>query len=410
MKAVVSRNDSFYAGQSAAYLVGPLDDLAEPSALRTRLQTIAAGGPGHRLGFRPSRGSRRWEYDPDCAGAVITSGSAVDMSDPAGALSGLLADGPAIPPATVHVHVEKPWLFLNFDHGLGGGRLFSEVIAAATGSGSGFAEPAPATGARNPGLRALAHTARTHPLRLLRSLDEPFRKTADVVHTGGFDEREALAYARSAPDFLERLRAVRDDRVPGAPLSALITSLFLNTLREHDIEPEDEVSVLVDLGRYLPEHAGTLSNFVGIVPITTAPPHPPEAIAAAINEYTHGCRALVRYGMGYAARLRARPASTPRWRTDSARARIVVTDHANSPAGRKISWAPSADGHYFVRKAPVRYANQISLAVNRVASQLHLTASYYAGTFAADTVEAVLAQVLEDDSASALGKPNLKVR
>lgn len=406
MSARVSRNDWFYAGQPATYLVGPLERVLTPPLLKARLKTIASSGPHNRLGLRPDRASRRWDFDPACDGIVVTSGPAPDMADPARTLLDLMADGPAVPPATVHIHTADRWLFLNFDHGIGGGRLFSEVIAAASGEGSGFTEPAPVTTSRNPGLRALMHTARTEPMRLLRALDEPFRgRSADVVPTGPFDERESLAYARSRPDFLELVRANRDKHLPRAPLSALILSAFMRALRSSGITPEEDVALLVDLGRYLPPGSGTLSNFVGIAPIQAAPPYDPSAIAGAISDYTHGCRALVRYGMGYAARLRTRPADLPRWQTGSRRARIVVTDHANSAAGHKISWASTSDGHYFVRKAPVRYANQISLAINRVGSELHLTASYYGSTFDPGTVNAVLDSIVAPDSPLACTAP-----
>ncbi|MED5812397.1 hypothetical protein VST63_08490 [Mycolicibacterium sp. 050232] len=398
MSTRVSRNDWFYAAQPATYLVGPLERVLSPDLLKARLQTIAAEGPHNRLGLRPSRTSRRWEFDPSCDGVVLTSGPAPDMTDPASALLDLLAGGPTIPPATVHVHIAERWLFLNFDHGLGGGRLFSEVIAAAGTEGHGFSAPVPVTTTRNPGLRAFAHTVRKEPTRLVRALDEPLRRSAAVVPTGQLDERESLAYARSRPDFLEAVRANRDEHLSGAPLSALIISAFTEGLHSHGIPPEDEVGLLVDLGRYLPPGAGTLSNFVGIAPIQIAPPYDPAAVAGAINDYTHGCRALIRYGMAYAARLRTRPADLPRWQTNSRRARIIVTDHANSAAGNKVSWAATPGGHHFVRKAPVRYANQISLAINRVASELHLTASYYASTFRPEMIAAVLDRIVAADS------------
>lgn len=398
MTTQVSRNDCFYAGQPATYLVGPLEQVLPPDRLKARLQTIAAAGPQNRLGMRPRRGSRHWDFDPECDGVMLTSGPAPDISDPARAMLDLLAGGPAVPPATVHVHIADRWLFLNFDHGLGGGRLFSEVIAAAGSDGHGFSEPAPVATTSNPGLRAFAHTARKEPMRLLRALDEPLRRSAAVVPTGQFDEPESLAYARSRPGFLEEVRSNRDICLPRAPLAAIVLSAFLDGLCSHGITPEDEVGLLVDLGRYLPPQAGTLANFVGIAPIQVAPPYDPALVAGAISEYTHGCRALVRYGMAYAARLRTRPADLPRWQTNSRRARIVVTDHANSAAGSKISWATTPNGHHFVRKAPVRYSNQISLAVNRVDSELHLTASYYASTFDPETISAVLDRIVATDS------------
>jgi hypothetical protein len=151
---------------------------------------------------------------------------------------------------------------------------------------------------------------------------------------------------------------------------------------------------MVDLNRYLPSDAGTLSNFLGAAQVSVSWPYDPAEIAASVKDYTNGFRALVGYGMGYAARLASRPASKTVWNSGSSRARLVVSDHSNMPGAQRISWSTSTSPHVFVRLLPVGFANQISLAINRVQSELHLTASYYDCVFDTAKLQAALDSIV----------------
>ena len=141
------------------------------------------------------------------------------------------------------------------------------------------------------------------------------------------------------------------------------------------------MSVMVDLNRHLPSDVGTLSNFVGAALVRISSPYDPAEIAASIKDYTNGFRALVGYGMGYARRLASRPASKTVWNSGSSRARVTVSDGSDLPAAQRISWSTSTSPHVFVTRLPIGFANQISLAINRVQSELHVTASYYDSVF-----------------------------
>jgi hypothetical protein len=386
----VSNVDRTYAGNPVCYLVGPLRSADTTQTLRRRLIAIANSGPANRIGLLPNKAARRWRFDPLCESITITTGPAPDMTNPAEAMSRLDAAAADVPSIPLHLHLAAPWLFVKFDHGLGGGRLFTELIAAIGCDELGFAQPLPDSSCSRPGLRAAVSMLRRNPTRLLADMNEVHRRGHDLQALMPTDGVVSIAYARSRPSFLDDLRLIRDRRFPGVSLTAMITSCFLNSLNEHGIEVHETVSFLVDLARYLPDGVGTLSNFVGTAPVHVSRPFDPRNLTAGINEYTEGARSLVRFGMAYAMTLLHGPPGNILYQGDDSRAKITISDHASTTAAGKIAWADSPDGHIFVRKAPVGFTNQITLAINRIRSQLHLTASYYETAFDRSTVQAVL--------------------
>ena len=153
---------------------------------------------------------------------------------------------------------------------------------------------------------------------------------------------------------------------------------------------------MVDLGRHLPSGVGTLSNFVGTALVRISSPYDPAEIAASIKDYTNGFRSLVGYGTAYAKHLASRPASKTAWSSGSSRACVVVSDGSNLPAAQRISWSTSTNPHVFVTRLPISLANQISLAVNRVQSELHVTASYYDCVFDTAKLQASLDSIVAE--------------
>jgi hypothetical protein len=384
-----------FAGHAVAYLVGPFDHLDDRDRLRRRLRAIARGGPPNRIGLLPDPNRRRWRFDSTCSSVAVCEGPAIDSDDPARTLQHLIAADPQVPDVSLRVHVADPWLFIVYDHGLGGWRLFAEIMAAVGAAEPGFAHPPPLVNCRNPGLRATIHAVRTEPWQLLKALNEPVRKLRRAGRAmTPFAGRVSVAYARSGADFLTRAREIRDRYWPGVSISAIITSSFLRSLESHGITPEEQVSFMVDLNRYLPSDVGTLSNFVGIAPVSISSPYDPAEIAASIKNYTNGFRALVGYGIGYAARLASRPASKTVWSSGSSRASVVVSDGSDLPAAQRIPWSTSTSLHVFVTRLPIGLANQISLAINRVQSELHVTASYYDCVFDAAKLQASLDSIV----------------
>jgi len=391
----VSVIDVAYAGHSVAYLVGPLDHLDDPDRLRLRLRAIAQGGPPNRIGLLPDPNRRRWRFDSTCSSVAVCEGPGMDCDDPARTLEKLTAAGPQVPDVSLRVHVADPWLFIVYDHGLGGWRLFAEIMASVGAAEPGFAHPPPLVNCSNPGLRATIHAVRTEPWQLLKALNEPVRR---LRRAGGtmtpFAGRVSVAYARSGADFLTRAREIRDQYWPGVSTSAIITSSFLRSLESHGITPEEQVRFMVDLNRHLPSDVGTLSNFVGTALVSVSSPYDPAEIAASIKDYTNGFRALVGYGMGYAKQLASRPASKTAWSSGSSCARVVVSDGSDLPAAQRISWSTSTSPHVFVTRLPIGFANQISLAINRVQSELHVTASYYDCVFDTAKLQASLDSIV----------------
>lgn len=258
MNVTVTRNDRLYAGHRARYLVGPLDNMDDLRALRKRLQVIASRGPQSRIGLIPDPSGVSWVFDPTAETVVVTEGPRLDVREPAR----VIADFP-VPmsrPTPMHIHLAAPYLLFEFDHGFGGGRLMTELIAAITSDSPGFADPPPACMARRAGLRAFSHEARTHPAVMLRALDELHRRSTPPATNGAFNEPRQLVYARSEVDFLTRLRAERDITSPGVTILALVTASILRSLNSVGIQTDSDVGVMVDLSRHLPVGVGTLSN------------------------------------------------------------------------------------------------------------------------------------------------------
>ena len=389
-------SDRAYAGNSVSYLVGPLAEPEHPTTLKKRLRYIAEHVPGGRIGLMPSNESARWRVDPTCGHIRITADAGLDLSDPAGAVRTLNSAGRLDENTSLRIHIEKSWLYLNFDHGLGGGRLFGEVIAAIGAVEPGFAQPLPATACRRPGLRAAIHSLHKAPVRFAKAaVAEPFRGASSASVADQFHGDVAIAYARSRAGYLDDVRDFRDRRCHGVSSSSLITTYLLRALEAQGILLEAEVNVVVDLHRYLPPDIGTFSNFIGTAALPISWPYAPSAISETLTAYTDSYRLLARYGMSsVAAKLKHRSGAVKIRRGDNARARVVVTDHCASTAARKIRWASDVAQHVFIRQAPVGVSNQITLAINRVGSELHLTASYFDSEFDSSSVQAAIDSVV----------------
>ncbi len=388
----VSRNDCLFAGNRGRYFVGPLENMDDSVRLRERLTAIAAGGPSQRVGLFPDPRSRRWRFDPT-AGAdwvTIIEHPALDVTDPGRALTDFVVDPDNRTP--MHLYLADPWLFIDFDHGLGGGKFITELIAAITSDATAFADPQPLTDCRAPLLRALTHSARTQPRKLIQSVDLN-RGPNPPTCTGPFEETTDVVFVRSEPEFLRQVRALRDRDNPGASVLAVLTSAMLHALNAVGIETDPAVGVMVDLGRYLPTGTGTLSNFVGVAPISVPPPFGARAIGDQIERYTTGYRSISRYGLATLVGLLRPTTQTFTQHCEDTRARLVVTDHGETPAARKIRWAQPESSRVYLRHAPIGYSNQVTLATNRVGNQLHLSATFYATTFDRGSIDTALRRV-----------------
>lgn len=362
--------------------------------LRRRLQRIAAAGARNRLGLFPDATSRRWRFDPSAGpeSVSICQLPAPDMSDP-----GRMVTDFTVKPADqapMNIYLADPWLLIDFDHGLGGAKLLTELIAAITSDAPAFAEPEPVSDCRHPVLRAFAHSARVAPLALARAADLD-RHPNQPVCSEAFDQIPEVVHTHSDPQFLQQLRTLRDRDLPGVSVSAIVTSATLLALDAVGVETDPAVGIMVDVGRYLPPGTGTLSNFTGLAPISVTPPFAASAIGEQVDGYTNGYRALTRYGMSTIAAWRRPLVKSTVKHSDDGRARLVVTDHGEPRSARKIRWAGPEESRVYIRHAPIGYSNQITLAINRIGNQLQLSASFFATEFDRATIAAALERVVE---------------
>ncbi|MGH3584270.1 MAG: hypothetical protein ACRDUB_21965, partial [Mycobacterium sp.] len=225
--ASVSRNDCLFAGNRGRYFVGPLENMDDSARLRERLGRIAAGGPSNRIGLFPDPTSRRWQFDPTAGTESVTiiENPALDVTDPGRALTDFVVDADHRTP--MHLYLADPWLFIDFDHGLGGGKFITELIAAITSDAMLFADPQPLTDCRAPLLRALTHSARVDPRKLVAAIDLE-RGPNPPSCSGPFEETTDVVFVRSDPEFLRQVRARRDRDNPGASVLAMLTSAMLH--------------------------------------------------------------------------------------------------------------------------------------------------------------------------------------
>lgn len=388
----VSRNDCLFAGNRGRYFVGPLEEMDDAPTLRERLGRIAAGGPLNRVGLFPDPTSRHWRFDAKAGTDWVTIADhpALDGSDPGRTVTDFVVDPKSQTP--MHLYLARRWLLIDFDHGLGGGKFITELIAAMTSDAPAFAEPQPLTDCRAPLLRALTHSARTQPRKLIQSVDLD-RGPNPPSCSGPFEETTDVVFVRSDPEFLRQVRALRDRDNPGASVLAMLTSAMLRALNAVGIETDPAVGVMVDLGRFLPKGTGTLSNFVGVAPISVSPPFGARVIGDQIERYTTGYRSLSRYSLATLAGMVRPTAQAVTQHCKDHRARLVVTDHGETPAARKIRWAQPETERVYLRHAPIGYSNQVTLATNRVGNQLHLSATFYATTFSRASIDAALQRV-----------------
>jgi hypothetical protein len=377
-------------------LIGPLRRVDEPAKLRERLLAIAGGGPSHRIGLIPDHDSRRWRFDPTLSSVSITSEPHVESIDPIETFTRLERGASETSPTPLHIHILGRYLYIRYDHGLGGGRLITELYAAVGSEHPGFAPPAPLVGCRNPGLRAALHVLRRQPLTGLKSLQEVVGKrvASDSSTSGLIRSPVSIAYARGSVQLLDELKMLRDRKCPGVSITALLTSEFLSRLHAVGIVSEDRITFIVDQCRFLPPGVGTLSNFLAVASIDIVPPYRPADLSESLHRYTRSTRSLTRYGMGYARQLLSPPPPAAAAVVNSSRARIVVTGAASTPATAKVDWAESPDGQVFIRRAPVSATHQITLALNTIDTGLQMTASFFASHYDPAVIQDVLDQMV----------------
>lgn len=391
------QSDRSHAGQRVRYLLGPLDNVDEPAQLRKRLSVIAGRGPATRIGLWPDQRSGKWRFDPNCSGVLVSTMPDPDVSAAAEAMYEFASKPVDVP---LHIGVSPHFVFIDFDHGLGGGRLIVELIAAITSDDEGFAAPDPTANRRWPTSSAFIHTMRTSATQLIRGLSGALWDRPRVEPGVGTDESMSdgitVVYARSDIDYLSRLRREQKSHPRGTSVLALIISRILSSLEHQGVSVAEHTNFMVDLNRYLPDTAGTLSNFIAVAPVRVSSPYDPQLISQGIAEYTTGCGALWLYLLSSMAQRFRSPSTLKRFRGAGDSAQVIVSDHRMPARGQKIRWACDTD-RVFLIMMPATADTQLSLAVTAIDDQILMSASFCADVFDVAVVQAALDTTLSLD-------------
>lgn len=277
-KVRVGSLDIAMAGDPVWVVAGPVAGDVQ-SQFADVLARMASHGPRSRVGLIPRTTERSWEYTYK-PGALLKT-DLKGARTPEQILERVLGR-PA--PAPISLAQVGEYVCVCFDHGVGDAHVMMEMLAgiAARNSPRGFVEPGPDFPIVERPLRtALVSYARSckHPGRLtvefvqstfttvVRQARKTFRNfKAQRGHAAMVRGYEAI-HVLSKPGLVRDVRAWRDARHPGASVTSLIILSIHRALRTAGISVADDVDVVIDLRRLLPQGVGTLANLCTIVKV-----------------------------------------------------------------------------------------------------------------------------------------------
>ncbi len=431
--------DALSAGTVVWVVVGPLRRASTDAVVPTLQRIVDDGGASNRIGLWPDAATLRWRFDADLGTEYTIDEVSVDADDPARTLAALMAlSNPETGSrAPIRARVDNDYLAIGFDHGLGDGVVMMETVAALSDTGisetgtsaRGFAPPAPQPNIDFPLPAAVAATVRKHPAEALTYLgelatqaggfavrrlprrrpvqdrSEPAERRVDTVDhrphpTATPDQAPAYAVAwqRSSNTFRAELNEWRSEHAPGTSLSTILVHSLYEAMRRNGIRLSDEVDLLVDLRRHLPDGASTLASVSTVVTIDTAELAPGvEAFGAAVKAELESSRPLLRAAVAAMVR-KARLSSRLRGFHERAdgddAARLIISDMTRLSGLERTSWAQPTDNPVFGVAMPPAGRNRISVAINRIGPTMFMTATYAPDVVDGEALQEALAAAL----------------
>lgn len=343
----VAARDRPWHGAVVATICGPFD-MPTVEELEHAIVAVVQNFPHSRLNWSVDSTTRRWEIPTDQhagpAGAVVVQRSRSGHTSMGETLGEMVRD-PAIAPLTVFRYEEH--FGIRISHGYGDGRFYDQVLGAlmsAATSGPLAWDTRPAS--RFPLATAVLRTFGRSPKRVLAAVaDRPERPAPPVTEY----QRSRVPWTparRTVTAFIPdeaRQRIIEWGKVsaPGASWFSLLVSLLLRSAELSGLRMADDVSIVMDLRRFLPAAARDLDgNFVVGVPFILSHHTAPEEIGAKI-------RACVKSGRPVAAQaasaLRRRHGGGPPTEIDPAQLpRATFTSIGVAPRADALSYRGDA--------------------------------------------------------------------
>lgn len=424
----VGQLDVAVAGARVWVVVGPVREDAASRAGDV-LDKMAVLGPRFRVGLRPSPSTTRWNFtDKPSLSAKPTfdvSGCTTTQE-----ILDQVVGRPAAAPISVGQAGEH--LCICIDHGIGDSHLMMEIVAALTHeeAPNGFVDPLPAPTIDKPVQSAIGNSLKSAPRQVIRqavSLATTAWSSARLrahAAAGGHEPivegvKEAndylVVFVKSEPHFADELRAWRDATNTRASVTGLVMLLIYRALRAAGITLADDCEVLVDLRRFLPDAAQTLSNFFTVTRVH-ARGTSYEKFSAELGAKSESIGTLVNLA-GYLALARAfrefrrnrhqpRRAVTGKLKPRSA-VHLSISDVSKMPALAKVAWTRPMDAE-IAAALPPGSASHLSIALWVAGNgSVHATATFPAVLVDPDTVRNALQKAFTSQNLfAAQGSPS----
>lgn len=393
-KTRVGWPDVAFAGTRTSVLVGPVDHGGEAHA-RAALGKVAARGPSARLGLVPSQTGNKWSFDPDRCAKVWTI-DPLPFAEMLRVFERITADA-SVGGDTIVVVFCGDYLMMSADHGFGDATACLEVVAIASGADpEGYAVP----NIDRPLTSALIKVVSSAPRAALQAL----REAPTIDPTGPTEERDyppadvrdiVTTFVRSEPGMFDIIRRLRKESFPDVSMSAAVSFLIRRGFEEHGVRLTDDLGVLVDLRRFLPEGRTTLANLPGIAEFSAPASYTLEEYGSAYSTAVSTPAPLIRLaGSLLKKRIRRAGRSVEASTLYPNRARTVFSDPSLHPTMKRIRWSDRGDGFVCVLINDPGVPNQIPITTMWDGhGRLNITASYFSGSYDRAVIDAVLEDV-----------------
>jgi hypothetical protein len=408
----VGRLDVAVAGAPVWVVVGPVRDDAGSRAGEV-LDKMAALGPRFRVGLQPSSDTTRWNFTDKPSLSAAATFDISECTTPQEILDRVVGR-PAAAPVSVGQAGEH--LCICIDHGIGDSHLITEVVAGLSHSQApnGFVDPLPVPTIAKPVRSAIGHYLKSAPRQVIRqalSLATTAWSSVGVrayaaargdepIVQGAKEAQDYLAvFVKSEPNFTDELRAWRDATNTRASMTGLVMLSIYRALRDAGVFLADDCEVLVDLRRFLPNAAQTLSNFCAVSRVHAGAASSYQNFSAELRARAESIGTLVQLA-GYVVLARAfraarRNRNQPRRAvTRSIKPRsavqLTISDISKMPALAKVAWARPTDAEAAV-SLPPGSSSHLSIAVWVAGNgSVQATATFSAALVDPDTVRNAL--------------------
>lgn len=386
--------DRVFLGDRAVWLIGPLE-LPTTAALRAALVRLAASDPRHWLLRKLDHRTRRWRpVSPadlaDHLTAMVQPLGAADERSPEDVARALLCREPDEVPLRFHIGAQCA--AVAWEHVLGDAAtvlpVFADVLETAL-TGSAYPGP-PRRATPMPTIRAIGRSLRDDPGRLRRAISVDTGSPASTATRGEATRREVIA-VRSHPSYRDRLSELRSAHAPEASASAVLFAAALSALERSGIPFDPEVSVLVDLRRYLAPSAVVDGNFLSAATVHVVSPVSATELHRQLQRTLESGRPAI--ALALASLLEHLPRRAPRPSVPR-RLAVSLTHVGDMRALGALPWRAPSDERDIVMVGDCR-ANRLSIAMGTLDGCLFVDAAFDATRLDPDVLRGALKLVCD---------------